>query len=472
MSDSEQGARGGFLDSVEKSLKSKSSLQEKPGDEVQQLSARITALEVRLDSQNDLLERLLEKLNEDKSTRKKRTSASHSDSITSSEEEDRTSDQNRRRGSKDDSASNKEFKKFLESVSPKDCPKPENFAIETGMSYHGFIGRFERYCTTKYNRDSRSDWTAELGRFLTGEIKAAYDAYGGAERPYSTMKRKLGNFCDSRKDHLETLKHVTFMDAVPNDGESIRVFALRLEQLYINAYPNQDPETSPELRRKFLSSIPTEIAKSLERDLMLIKTVSKKKEVEWSEMVTLMEFEGSNWNVKQEKPSIWYGVQQPEKREKLKEQNKKVRGASQKVDKTTNKSPRRDKRNNGRCNWCGKPGHFYKECWGRLGCCLLCGSKQHQRIDCPKYAPRRRSSSNRRSLSRDSRRHSHRSDRSTDGQSNQSDQGRKKNKHRRSRRQARKSSSSSSSSSPSAGHSRKPRYTHKKKTEELMHQEN
>ena len=455
--------------------------QDKSKDqEIQQLNRRIADLEAKFDRQTSLLEKLLEKMDVEKSPGKKKIKVDDSDSLASDEDEEESSSISRGRREEE-----KQLKKFFEKVSPKDCPKPEEFAIETGMSFLGFIGRFERYCGTKYSKGSKSDWTAELGRFLKGEIKDAYNAYGGAERPYTTMRRKLEKFYDSLRDQMESRKHVTFVEAVMNEGESIRVFALRLEQLFLNAYPNQDPETSPDLRRKFLTSIPPEIARGLERDLLLIKTVGRKAEVQWSELVALLEFDSASWKTKPEKHDIWYGVQQAEK----KQQVEKERGAASKpVTKEKKSSPRRNKRNNGRCNWCGKPGHWYKECWGRLGLCLLCGSNQHQKVDCPKYSrrsstPDRRRSASRgsqghgqrsdRSTDRGSRRHSHYSDRSTDGQYYRSDRSRRKSRHhRRSQRQARKPSTSSSSS---AGHSRKPRYSNKKKageTSKVKHQEN
>jgi hypothetical protein len=55
-----------------------------------------------------------------------------------------------------------------------------------------------------------------------------------------------------------------------------------------------------------------------------------------------------------------------------------------------------------RCSYCGKPGHFKRDCWRFLRVCLICG-KSHSMEDCPKFDPsyrnRSRSQGNRKGSS-------------------------------------------------------------------------
>ena len=99
-------------------------------------------------------------------------------------------------------------------------------------------------------------------------------------------------------------------------------------------------------------------------------------------MVSLLEFEGSNWTPKEEKrQNIWYGV---DSREKYKNKSRERENKSQKPKPTQgyrkkgkSKSPNKQQKNDGRCNWCRRPGHLYKDCWRQLGNCLHCGSDKH-----------------------------------------------------------------------------------------------
>ena len=83
-------------------------------------------------------------------------------------------------------------------VRPRDSPKPEVFSLESGRSFRVFKGIFERYCTNQFGPDCREDWTAELGRFLEGELRQAFDAYGGADIPYTAMIHKLRTYVNNQ----------------------------------------------------------------------------------------------------------------------------------------------------------------------------------------------------------------------------------------------------------------------------------
>ena len=172
------------------------------------------------------------------------------------------------------------------------------------------------------------------------------------------------------------------------------MYALRLEQLFIKAY-EQDPEDSPELQHKFLSTIPPPVANRINRDVALIRTFSKGRKITWREIVSLIEVEGDLETTSTEKSPVWKETRQPSKSNAAVVQHSKAATSKppSRQRQSSSPSPRRYPQ---KCNYCGTPGHAWKDCWFRLGLCLACGSDRHQVGEC---ALRRSPSSRRRHYS-------------------------------------------------------------------------
>ena len=286
---------------------------------------------------------------------------------------------------------------------PREAPKPEIFSLESGRSLRAFLRQFEGYCRSKYGSATEDDWTAELGRLLSGEIRGVFDAFGGTERPFPAMALKLKEYCSRQGERIAAERHHSFQQAQRLSGESLRLFALRLERLFVKAYPRRDPETSAELSYKFLSSIPASDAKGLERDMHLVRKYSKATVTSWSDLVDLIQPDTYAGKVKSppQSPSktVWFGSGAKPKGhqgEKVaaavpvtppRQKGPRVTAGSpppRQTPRTPPRTPPQTPPSSGLCGWCHKGGHRYEDCWRRLGLCLLCGSDQHFMMACPR----------------------------------------------------------------------------------------
>ena len=69
-----------------------------------------------------------------------------------------------------------------------DVVQPACFDIDGKQSLKQFLETYERYFKNRYDGSQR-ECTQELGKFINGELKDAYDALGGAQRKYRDERR-------------------------------------------------------------------------------------------------------------------------------------------------------------------------------------------------------------------------------------------------------------------------------------------
>lgn len=198
-------------------------------------------------------------------------------------------------------------------------PKPEVFESESGQSFDQFLRTFEEYCRHTF-RGSSSLWIGELGRLLFGDMKGAFDALKVPGDGYESLKVKLMKWRqDTHEVHEESTKR-RFTKAFMRSGESLRLYAARLEKAFRLAYPSRSVETSKTLRRKYLDSVPNHFSKQLQTARSINLTMNQR-EIAWSTILTLASQQDAGDEICQdtvEKPTVdnqvWLNYQQGDTR--------------------------------------------------------------------------------------------------------------------------------------------------------------
>ena len=117
-------------------------------------------------------------------------------------------------------------------------PRPEPFDDTSGQSFSEFLKVFEDYCTYNF-RGSPTLWAGELGRFLTGEMHKAFTFLKIPGDSYDIVKQKLLQWRSDSREVYHATRHSKFNQATLETGESVRLFATRLEKAFRIAYPSR-----------------------------------------------------------------------------------------------------------------------------------------------------------------------------------------------------------------------------------------
>ena len=72
----------------------------------------------------------------------------------------------------------------------KDFVLPVKFGVDDSYSLRRYLHVFERYFFARFN-GTQKECSQELGEFLIGDTKEAYDALGGGQIKYRKLKPKL-----------------------------------------------------------------------------------------------------------------------------------------------------------------------------------------------------------------------------------------------------------------------------------------
>lgn len=298
---------------------------------------------------------------------------------------------------------------------PKDVVMPDCFDLNGTQSLKGFLDDYERYFRAKYDGTER-DCTKELARFISGEVKDAYDALGGSRLKYRDMRPSLLQWykvqCVGRTHKFKgELKH-TMM----KKGESYKLYCMRLQELAHRAYPNDYKECLKQMKRQLTKTVPGWFNKSIDKKEELKVMLKVGKRVTWQEIIEIAErhdrkirkaqmyresdedsdeltdrltkLKCSMMDAKAEK-----GVfQQQERLDDVMGQPSTCEGRSSGQPLTLHEGDRSsyaDKRpagSNTQCRHCGRVGHLERACWFKTGACTICGSLVHWARDCPKFS--------------------------------------------------------------------------------------
>ena len=98
---------------------------------------------------------------------------------------------------------------------------------------------------------------------------------------YSTIKSTMIKWYDTEHSKKAERYIQVFENAKMRKGESVTMFALRLEQLSSKAYPGLDMRSHRILRSAFLKSLPQIVEKQINDYLISFESVSGQK-IEWN----------------------------------------------------------------------------------------------------------------------------------------------------------------------------------------------
>ena len=236
---------------------------------------------------------------------------------------------------------------------------PPVFETDGPVSLSKYLEGYERYFQAKYWGGQR-ECSQELGRFLTGDAKEAYDILGGPHVKYRDIKPKLLDWFKSQRVGRKEQHRQTFEQVIMHSAESLKLYCMRVEELVRRAFPNDSKRQSQEAKRKIEETAP----------LGFLELIEKKKEVK--RMLNIGK--SVSWREISEMAGEWDRTQKRGKRrcDNLNVRYDKLLGVSavqKKGDEVRNDA--QPLAPGETCLYCNKPGHQLSECWLRLGKCLL-----------------------------------------------------------------------------------------------------
>ena len=255
------------------------------------------------------------------------------------------------------------------------------------ISLKSFLADFERYFYSKYSGSER-DCCRELGRYIEGEVKDAYLAIGGPQVKYSIMKQKLTEWYKSQRVGKSYLRKSEFTKATMREGETFKLYCMRLKDLAYRAYPHDSKEQFRELKKKLLITVPSWFARCIEKKEEMKRMIGIGQRVCWNDIVEVAEMQDKKIKKKNliagELDRITGGMSalvvsanNPNYVPDPAHIDVSLRGAqgnSQQPMKWV--SPEN-------CDYCGRFGHREVSCPVRRAVCYACGQTGHFSVDCP-----------------------------------------------------------------------------------------
>jgi hypothetical protein len=297
----------------------------------------------------------------------------------------------------------------LSRLDNRQVPRPQEFDLSSGQSFEFFLSTFEEYCNNTF-RGSSSLWSVELGRFLKGSLKEAYDAFFIPGEAYLSLKAKMIQWCKDSSESISRSKRKRFEKAKIQLGESQRLYAARLEREFRLAYPHKNSMNSTALRRKFLESSSKAFRKHVAsaKSIMAMSNI----ELDWPGVLALASSYDANLaelrsstdtDIEPDITEVWAATTpRPEHfHEQYFQQSPYTNPATTtrttmpaaqsysprrtQVQRNFLRSPPSPTGNDSRtCHHCNIQGHIKPECWRFNGFCLVCGSNDHRVSQCPK----------------------------------------------------------------------------------------
>ena len=241
-----------------------------------------------------------------------------------------------------------------------------------------------------------------MGRFISGELRDAYDALGGPRLKYRNMKRELLQWYKTQRVGRTHQYQTELRTLSMKQRESLKLYCMRLQEVAQRAYPHDDKECVKQMKKRLMRTAPAAFLERMEKKEETKEMLELGKRLTWGEIVSLAERED-----KKKRKARYYKEEDSDS-----EVARRLKNLCS-VAEVTKVTPGTQKDSSGKtftnsqytgalavnsfvqCQWCGKAGHREESCWIRKGACTLCGGSTHSRQGCSKYK-QSRDKSNRR----------------------------------------------------------------------------
>lgn len=290
----------------------------------------------------------------------------------------------------------------------RDVVTPPVFVADGKVALKEFLSSFELYFKNKFNGSSY-DQTQELSKFLKGDLLKVFNIKGGRKLKYQDMKDHLITWYKEQKIGGKAFWKKELGNVIPDHGESLDIYGMRLVEMVQLAYPDSKHESAKQLRKHFLDTIPSLIAEKIRNTERMLRAATNSKYMKFSKM-TKMAREMQTETTK--KSVMWTSTNA--------EQHQRSRAAPP-VEATTmngnnaplppmysptdrgqsvnregqsnsnyrvynNRSRSTDANRDLFCSYCKRRNHTAQDCWRASRSCLICG-QNHFMNDCPSFDP-------------------------------------------------------------------------------------
>ena len=312
-------------------------------------------------------------------------------------------------GKQKDPMSMDDLIRVLSRLDNRSVPRPEVYDLTSGRSFASFLQDFENFCSNSFRGD-QAHWSSELGQFLSGEVKEAFGAIYFPGEPYGRLKSKLLNWVEHSMESLSKRNRKKFEKMKCTTGESLRLYAARLERAFVLAFPSKQPSTSSTLQRKFLETVPRNFRRQVTSTSTTLKLQNLK--LDWNCILALASAHdaeraetGISVDSEAEVAEVWATTSASYAKE-FEPRGRSVspvvshfsagsfdfcgRSGDSQTDRPRSRSVQALERHQPSvfdarsCYYCKRKGHVKSECWRRSGRCLVCGSVSHRVAQCDK----------------------------------------------------------------------------------------
>jgi hypothetical protein len=301
------------------------------------------------------------------------------------------------------------IKAFANFNFPKEVVPPTVFDPANSDSLGKFLKTYERYFDAKYT-GSEKEKSRQLGRFLKGSARRAFDAIGGGDVKYNSLKDGLLSWYGSERTSIRQRKQDEFRNATMLPEDTVVIYCLRLEKLAELAYPDSTKDRERNLCRKVREAAPTSFLLQMDNaqsvgnaygDAKMTWTVVRKLAETHDRQRKLRHHRGGDSRQDDDaEVAMYFGNLTPEQAESVPRPALPQAGGTR--PKQFNKAQvfrnRQDGSSRGgrfsppktkyapsqECQFCGRPGHDESNCWIRNSACYTCGERGHWSARCPK----------------------------------------------------------------------------------------
>ena len=277
---------------------------------------------------------------------------------------------------------------------------PETYNLESSLSLTKFFKRFERYYvhefTSPHYKPDPEEQCQELGRFIEGELRIAYDALGGSLLGYKTMKHELLAWHREQQVGRSYKLKAKLRKAEMRASDTYTLYCMRLQKFAQRAYAHNSKEGARELRQKLLSSMPTPFVELVDNRIETKKITNPHAKLTWDDILAVARSEDKK-----------------RKRQELMEDGVAIAGPlvryvniTQPLNAQLNDTPAQPRPSAAcsqpegiqpavpmaqigsaaagvkQCHYCGMVGHLADKCFKRESC-YRCGELGHYYQECP-----------------------------------------------------------------------------------------